>query len=120
MAQRMWDGSGFYTHITSPALSEDCAVDGNHRLEFYRAVVLELNPDKLPECVKAAEEAIRARASLNGEILSDERVAIENTTSDLNVFQAAIIQSDVRIVPQPVRTLRNTEVRGAIRRRNPK
>jgi hypothetical protein len=78
MAQRMWDGSGFYTHITSPALSEDCAVDRNHRLEFYRAVLLELNPDKLWERVKAAEEAIRARASLNGEILSDERVAIEN------------------------------------------
>jgi hypothetical protein len=33
-------------------------------LKLYEAAILELNPDKLPICIKAAEQAIAQRESL--------------------------------------------------------
>ena len=59
----------------------------NNWRELYRAAILEVNLDKLGERVKAAEEAIRARASLNGDIPSDERIAIEDALSALSVLK---------------------------------
>jgi hypothetical protein len=72
MAQRIWDSSGFYVGTDSASASQDSAADGHHWQELYRTALLELAPEKLKERVKAADEAIHARASLNGEILSEE------------------------------------------------
>jgi hypothetical protein len=55
--------------------------------ELYKAAILELDDNKLGERLRAAVEAIRARASLNGEISSEERIAIEDATSALQVLQ---------------------------------
>jgi hypothetical protein len=88
MVQRIWDSSGFYARIGSPSPSADSALDGSHWPELYRAALLELDLEKSAERVEAAEQAIRARASLNGAISSDERIAIQDATSALNVLQA--------------------------------
>jgi hypothetical protein len=90
MVQRIWDSSGFYARIDSPSPSANSAQDGSHWRELYRAALLELDLGKLGERVAAAEEAIRARASLNGGVLSDERIAIQDAMSALNVLKAAV------------------------------
>ncbi len=90
MVQRIWDSSGFYARIGSPSPSEDSALDGSYWRELYRAALLELDLEKLGERVEAAEEAIRARTSLNGGMLSDERTAIQDATSALNVLKAGL------------------------------
>jgi hypothetical protein len=94
MVQRIWDSSGFYARIASPSPSQNSASDGHLWRELYRAALLELDLAKLGERVKAAEEAIRARASLHGDILSDERIAIADATSALNVLKAGIKRSN--------------------------
>lgn len=88
--QRIWDSSGFYARISSPSPSAESALDGSHWRELYRAALLELDLDKLAERVEAAEEAIRARASLNGDIASDERIAIQDAMPALNVLKASV------------------------------
>jgi hypothetical protein len=90
MVERIWDSSGFYARIGSASPSQDSAVDGSHWRVLYRAALLELNLEKLGERVTAAEEAIRARASLNGGILNDERIAIRDALSALNFLKAGI------------------------------
>jgi hypothetical protein len=90
MVQRIWDSSGFYAHIDSPSPSASSALDGGHWRELYRAALLELDLGKLGARVEAAEQAIRARASLNGDIPSDERIAIQDATSALNVLKAGL------------------------------
>jgi hypothetical protein len=90
MVQRIWDSSGFYARIDSPSPSADSALDGSQWRELYRAALLELDLEKLGERVEAAEEAIRARASLDGGILNDERIAIQDATSALNVLKAGV------------------------------
>lgn len=77
MVRRTWDSSAFYARTGGPSPSEDSALDGSHWRELYRAALLELDLEKLRERVEAAEEAIRARSSRNGGMLSDERTAIE-------------------------------------------
>jgi hypothetical protein len=62
-------------------------MDGNNWRELYRAALLEPDLSKLQERVKAAEEAIRARTSLDGKIFSDERVALQAAISALNVLK---------------------------------
>ncbi len=94
MVERIWDSSGFYARIGSSLPSDDSAVDGSQWRELYRAALLELDLDKLQERVKAAEEAIRARASLNGGILNDERIAILDATSALNVLKGCVKRSN--------------------------
>ena len=94
MVQKVWDSSGFYVRIESSSPSQKSTEDRPHWLELYRAALLELDLDKLAERVKAAEVAIRARVSLNGEILSDERIAIEDATSALNLLKAGIKPSN--------------------------
>ena len=90
MAQRIWDSSGFYARTGSPSPSAGSVQDSGHWRELYRAALFELDLEKLGERVKAAEEAIRARASLNGGILSDERIAIQDAMSALSVLKAAV------------------------------
>jgi hypothetical protein len=62
-------------------------MDGNNWRELYRAALLEPDLSKLQERVKAAEEAIRARTSLDGKIFSDERVALQAAISALNALK---------------------------------
>jgi hypothetical protein len=93
MVQRIWDSSGFYARMGSPSPSEDSALDGGHWRELYRAALLELDLEKLRERVEAAEEAIHARTSLNRDMLNDERIAIQDATSALNVLKAGAKRS---------------------------
>jgi hypothetical protein len=93
MVERIWDSSGFYARIDNASPSQDSTMHGSHWRELYRAALLELDPDRLSERVKAAEEAIRARASLNGGILKEERVALQDATSALNVLKVGIKSS---------------------------
>jgi hypothetical protein len=88
MVQRVWDSSGFYARTGSPSPSADSALDGSRWRELYRAALLELDLEKLAERVEAAEQAIRARASLNGGISTEERIAIQDASSALNVLKA--------------------------------
>jgi hypothetical protein len=97
MVERIWDSSGFYARIGSASPSQDSAVDGSHWRELYRAALLELDLDKLGERVNTAEDAIRARASLNGGILNDERIAIQDAISALNVLKDGLKRSNPRI-----------------------
>jgi hypothetical protein len=90
MVERIWDSSGFYARIGSASPSRDSAVDGSQWRQLYRAALLELDLDKLGDRVTVAEEAISARASLNGGILNDQRIAIQDALSALNVLQDAI------------------------------
>jgi hypothetical protein len=97
MVQRIWDSSGFCARIGgSPSPCADSALDGSHWRELYRAALFELDLEKLGERVAAAEEAIRARASLNGGILSDERIALQDATSALNVLKAGVKRNNPR------------------------
>jgi hypothetical protein len=97
MVERIWDSSGFYARIGSASPSQDSAEDGSHWRELYRAALLELDLDKLGERVKVAEEAIRARASLNGGIVNDERIAIQDALAALNVLKNGIKPSNPAI-----------------------
>lgn len=97
MVERIWDSSGFYARIGSASPSQDSTVDRGHWRELYRAALLELDLDKLGDRVNAAEEAIRARASLNGGVLNDERIAIQDALSALNVLKNGIKPSHPRI-----------------------
>jgi hypothetical protein len=94
MVQRIWDSCGFYARIGGPSPSADSARDSSHWRELCRAALLELDLEKLAERVEAAEEAIRARASLNGGISSDERIAIQYAMSALHVLQAGVRQNN--------------------------
>jgi hypothetical protein len=90
MVQRIWHASRFYARIDGPSPSTASAPDGSQWRELYRAALLELDLEKLAQRVEAAEKAIRARSSLNGSILSDERIAIQDATSALNVLKAGL------------------------------
>lgn len=62
-------------------------MDGNRWRELYQAAILELDPELLLARVKAAEGAIRARASLNGDISSGERIAVQDALSALVILK---------------------------------
>ena len=53
----------------------------------YKFAVLETNRNKLRDRVNAAEQAIRERASLNGQVSSEERTAIEDAMSALRMLK---------------------------------
>jgi hypothetical protein len=60
----------------------------NNWRDLYKAAVLEVDPSKLEDRVKATERAIRVRiASLNGQISQDERSAMQDALSALNVLR---------------------------------
>jgi hypothetical protein len=62
-------------------------VNRNNWRELYRAALFELDISKLGERVKAAEEAIHARTSIDGKILSDERLALQDAMNALNLLK---------------------------------
>jgi hypothetical protein len=72
----------------------DSAPDGSNWRELYRAALLELDLEKLAERVEAAEKAIRARSSLNGSVLSDERIALQDAASALDFLKAGLKRND--------------------------
>jgi hypothetical protein len=88
--QRIWGSSGFHARIGGPSQFADSAPDGSNWRDLYRAALLELDLEKLAERVEAAEKAIRARSSLNGSVLSDERIALQDATSALDVLKASL------------------------------
>jgi hypothetical protein len=58
---------------------------------IYRAAVLECDPLKLQECVQAAEDAIQQRTkSLNGQISSEELLAMQDALSNLRVLRTEL------------------------------
>jgi hypothetical protein len=91
MVQRMWDASGFTARLSEgdvcPATSQESIADRNNWRDLYRAALFELDPSKLAERVKAAEDAIQARASLDGKILSDERIALQDAMNALSLLK---------------------------------
>ncbi len=95
--RRAWDTSGSYARVGSPPPLKDSAVDGSQWRELNRAALLELDLDKMGERVKAAEKAIHARAALNGDILADERIAMQDARAALNISKAGIEQTNPRI-----------------------
>jgi len=69
-------------------------IENNWR-HLYRAAVLEIDRNKLLNRVKAAEDAIRARASLDGRVSSEERIAIQDAMAALLVLRRELAQSPV-------------------------
>ena len=68
---------------------------GNDWWQLYRTAVFEINRNKLLDRVKAAEDAIRARASLGGQVSSDERISIQDAMAALLVMRRDLAQSPV-------------------------
>lgn len=60
--------------------------EGNWRA-LYKAAVLETDPAKLELRVRAVEDAIRARQSLNGQVSSGERAEMKDTLDSLGVLK---------------------------------
>jgi hypothetical protein len=54
---------------------------------LYKAAVLETDPVKLELRVRAVEEAIRARQSLDGQVSSKERVEMREALDSLGVLK---------------------------------
>jgi hypothetical protein len=61
-------------------------VENNWRT-LYQAAVLEVDPVKLELRVKAVEDAIRARQSLDGQVSGEERVAMKDALDSLGVLK---------------------------------
>ncbi len=55
--------------------------------ELYKAAVLEVDPEKLEARVQAVEEAIRLRSSLNGQVSSEERAAMQDALNALGILK---------------------------------
>jgi hypothetical protein len=68
-----------------------CFKDGNMTeypwWEPYKFAVLETDKKKLKDRVIAAEQVIRARASLDGQVSGDERIAIQDAMSALQMLR---------------------------------
>ncbi len=59
----------------------------NNWRALYKAAVLEIEPVKLELRVKAVEDAIRARQSLNGQVSSEERAGMQEALDSLGVLK---------------------------------
>jgi hypothetical protein len=88
-----WEAGGFTARISetgsskSARASRDRILNGNDWRELYRDALLESDPEKLGERVDAAQEAIRARVSLDGDLPSHERIAIEAALNALTMLK---------------------------------
>ena len=67
----------------------------NNWWQLYRTAVFEINRSKLLDRVKAAEDAIRARALLGGQVSSDERISIQDAMAALLVMRRDLAQGPV-------------------------
>jgi len=68
--------------------------------QLYRAAVFEINRSKRLDRVKAAEDAIRARASLGEQVSNDERTSIQDAMAALLVLRRDLAQSSVDKIKQ--------------------
>jgi hypothetical protein len=59
----------------------------NNWRALYKAAVLEIDPVKLELRVKAVEDAIRARQSLDGQVSGEERAAMQEALDSLGVLK---------------------------------
>jgi hypothetical protein len=59
----------------------------NNWRTLYKAAVLEIDSVKLELHVKAVEDAIRARQSLDGQVSSEERAAMKDALDSLGVLK---------------------------------
>jgi hypothetical protein len=64
----------------------------NNWWQLYRAAVFEMNRSKVLDRVKAAEDAIRARASLGVQVQSEERISIQDAMAALLVLRRELVQ----------------------------
>ena len=54
---------------------------------LYKDAILETDQSQLADRIRAAEEAIRARASLDGQVSSAERIEIQHAMAGLLVLR---------------------------------
>jgi hypothetical protein len=59
----------------------------NQWRDLYRAAIVELEPKRLQVLVKAAEEAIDARASSEAQVSRDERREMDDALSTLRILK---------------------------------
>lgn len=59
----------------------------NNWRALYKVAVLETDPVELELCVKAVEDAIRARQSLDGQVSSEARAAMKDALDSLGVLK---------------------------------
>jgi hypothetical protein len=67
----------------------------NNWWQLYRDAVFEINRGKVLDRVKAAEDAIRARASLGGQVSNDERISIQDAMAALLILRRDLVQNPV-------------------------
>jgi hypothetical protein len=67
-------------------------VENNWRA-LYKAAVFEIDPVELELRVKAVEDAIRARQSLDGHVSTEERAAMQDALDSLGVLKIEWKQS---------------------------
>ncbi len=67
----------------------------NNWWKLYQAAVLEIDRNKLRDRVTAAEDAIRIRASLVGQVSSEERIAIQDAMAALLALRRELGHSRV-------------------------
>jgi hypothetical protein len=53
----------------------------------YKDAILETDQGRLADRIRAAEEAIRARASLDGQVSSDERIELQHAMAGLLILR---------------------------------
>ncbi len=62
---------------------------------LYRAAVFEIDETKRPDRVRAAEDAIRSRASLGSQVSSEERIEIQDAMCTLLALRREFAQRSV-------------------------
>jgi len=60
---------------------------------LYQDAILETDQSQLADRIRAAEEAIRARASLDSQVSSEERVEIQHPMAGLLILRRQLGQS---------------------------
>jgi len=59
---------------------------------LYKDAILETDQGQLADRIRAAEEAIRARASLDGQVSSEERIEIQHAVAGLPILRRELGQ----------------------------
>ena len=62
---------------------------------LYKDAILEADQSQVPTRIRTAEEAIRFRVSIDKEVSSEERIAIQDAMAALLVLRRELAQSPV-------------------------
>jgi hypothetical protein len=81
-------------HAQKTRASRDEAAKPAWRIP-YKDAILEADQGQLADRIRAAEAAIRARASLDGQVSSEKRIAIQHAMAGLLVLRREMAQSSV-------------------------